>query len=77
MEKGERDNLERAYLNAVKIFSLLGAAQADRVLEFGAKYLELFPRGASRAEVENMMNKAKADLPAGAGGAAAQPGTEA
>ena len=77
MEKGERDNLERAYLNAVKLFSLLGAEQADRVLEFGAKYLELFPRGASRAEVENMMNKAKADLPAGAGGAAAQSGTEA
>ena len=77
MEKGERDNLERAYVNAVRLFSQLGAEQADRVLEFGAKYLELFPRGASRAEVENMMNKAKADLPAGAGGAAAQPGTEA
>ena len=77
MEKGERDNLERAYVNAVRLFSQLGAEQADRVLEFGAKYLELFPRGASRAEVENMMNKAKADLPAGAGGAAAQSGTEA
>ena len=77
MEKGERDNLENAYANAVKLFSQLGAAQADRVLEFGAKYLELFPRGASRAEVENMINKAKADLPAGAGGAAVPSGTEA
>ena len=77
MEKGERDNLENAYANAVKLFSQLGAEQADRVLEFGSKYLELFPRGASRAEVENMINKAKADLPAGAGGAAVPSGTEA
>ena len=76
MEKGELDNLERAYANAVRTFSLLGAEQADRVIEFGGKYLELFPRGASRSEVENLINKARADLPAAPAQTAAQPETE-
>ena len=74
LEKGERDNLERAYANAARLFSMLGADFADRVMEFGSKYVELFPHGAERTEIDNLINKAKADLPAGAAQGAAPAG---
>ena len=64
MEPGEVANLERAYSTMVPLFSSLGAEQADRVLKFGQEYLDLFPNGKARTEVENCMNKARADMPA-------------
>ena len=64
MEAGEIANLERAYASIVPLFSKMGAKQADRVMEFGQAYLDLFPNGKSRTVVENCMNQAKADLPA-------------
>ena len=64
MEPGEVANLERAYSTMIPLFSSLGAEQADRVLKFGQEYLDLFPNGKARTEVENCMNKARADMPA-------------
>ena len=64
MEPGAVANLERAYSTMVPLFSALGAEQADRVLKFGQEYLDLFPNGKARTEIENCMNKARADLPA-------------
>ena len=64
MEPGEVANLERAYSTMIPLFSSLGAEQADRVLQFGQEYLDLFPNGKARTEVENCMNKARADMPA-------------
>ena len=66
MEAGEAANLERAYATMIPLFSQLGAEQADRVMKFGQEYLDLFPNGKARTEIANCMNKAKADLPAGA-----------
>lgn len=66
MEPGEVANLERAYATMIPLFSQLGADQADRVVKFGKEYLELFPNGRARTEIENCINKARADLPAGA-----------
>ncbi|MBR2838523.1 MAG: tetratricopeptide repeat protein [Kiritimatiellae bacterium] len=65
MEPGEVANLERAYSTMIPLFSRQGAEQADRVIKYGQEYLDLFPSGKSRTEVENCMNQAKADLPAG------------
>ena len=64
MEEGAVANLERAYATLIPLFSKLGADQADNVMKYGQQYLDLFPNGKSRTEVENCMNKAKADLPA-------------
>jgi len=64
MEPGAVANLERAYSTMIPLFSALGAEQADRVLKFGQEYLDLFPNGKARTEVENCMNKARADMPA-------------
>ena len=65
MEAGELANLERAYATMIPLFTRLGAEQADRVMKFGQEYLDLFPNGKARTAVENCMNQAKADLPAG------------
>ena len=65
MDAGAVANLERAYETMVPLFSKLGADQADRVMKFGQEYLNLFPNGKSRTVIENCMNQAKADLPAG------------
>ncbi|MBQ3288216.1 MAG: tetratricopeptide repeat protein [Kiritimatiellae bacterium] len=64
MDPGDVANLERAYSTMIPLFSQLGAEQADRVMKYGKEYLDLFPNGKSRTEIENCMNKAKADLPA-------------
>ena len=64
MEEGAVANLDRAYSTMIPLFSTLGAEQADRVMKYGQQYLDLFPNGKARTEVENCMNKAKADLPA-------------
>ena len=66
MEPGAVANLERAYATVIPLFSELGSEQADRVLSFGQEYLNLFPNGKARTEVENCINKARADLPANA-----------
>lgn len=65
MEAGEMSNLERAYATMIPLFTRLGADQADRVIKFGQEYLNFFPNGKARTMVENCMNQAKADLPAG------------
>lgn len=64
MTDGELANLERAYATMIPLFSKMGAEQADRVMKFGEEYLKFFPEGKAKTEVENCMNKAKADLPA-------------
>ncbi len=64
MEPGEVANLERAYATMIPLFVKQGASQADLVLKYGQQYLDLFPNGKHRTEIENCMNQAKADLPA-------------
>ena len=64
MEPGDAANLERAYATMVPLYSKQGAEQADLVIKYGQQYLDLFPNGKARTEVENCMNQAKADLPA-------------
>ena len=71
MAPEEQANLERCYAAMVPLFAKMGAEQADRVMKFGQEYLDLFPGGKARTEIENCMNQAKADMPkAGAEGAA-------
>ena len=64
MEAGEVANIERAYATMVPLFARLGAEQADRVVKFGQEYLELFPNGRARTEIDNCINRARADMPA-------------
>ena len=64
MNEGELANLERAYASVVPLFSKMGADKADLVIQFGQAYCEMFPNGKDRTEVNNCMNKARADLPA-------------
>ena len=56
-------NLERAYVNAIRLFSEMGAQQADRVKKFGEEYKAYFPNGKSMAEVEGFIRKAESDMP--------------
>ena len=42
-----------------------GPDLADSVVKYGQQYLDLFPNGKFRTVVENAMNQARADLPAG------------
>jgi hypothetical protein len=72
MDAGEVANLERAYTSMIPLFAKMGAGQADRVMRFGKEYLDLFPNGKARTEIENCMNQAKADLPAAPSAAAPQ-----
>jgi len=60
MEPGDLANLEQAYEKIVPLFAKMGAEQADRVLEFGQQYLDLFPNGAQAQAVRNCMNGARA-----------------
>lgn len=64
MTPGAVANLEAAYAKMIPLFSRLGDGQADRVMTYGAAYLELFPDGGARTEVINCMNKAKTAAPA-------------
>lgn len=59
MSAGALANLERCYSTMIPLFSRLGDEQADRVMDYGAQYLEYFPNGKGRTEVINCMNRAK------------------
>jgi len=75
MSEGERANLERAYATLVPLYSKLGAASAEQVVKYGEQYLALFPEGKAKTAVQNCLNQARADLPAG--GVAPAPETPA
>ena len=53
-------NLERGYAMLVPLLSRLGADKGGFVLKFGQEYLDMFPNGAARTEVQNCINQAKA-----------------
>ena len=72
MEPGEVANLDRAYSTMIPLMAKR-ADLADLVIRYGQEYLDLFPNGKARTTVENCMNQAKADLPAGAAPSAAAP----
>ena len=74
MEAGELANLERAYSTMIPLMAKRSDL-ADLVMRYGKEYLDLFPNGKSRTAIENCMNQAKADLPAG--GTSAQPAAPA
>lgn len=61
MSPGEVANLERGYASLIPLFAKMGSEQADRVLNYGQQYLELFPNGKSRTEIMNFINQAKAE----------------
>ena len=69
MSKGALANLDRCYSTMIPLFSRLGDEQADRVMEYGAQYLEYFPDGKGRTEVINCMNRAKNSVAAPSAGA--------
>ncbi len=71
MSAGELANLERCYETLVPLCAKLGSDFADNVMKFGQEYLDLFPNGKSRTEVQNAMNTAKA-----VGGTVAAPAAE-
>lgn len=52
--------LERGYAMLVPLFSKLGADKGEFVLKFGQEYMDMFPNGKSRTEVQNAINAAKA-----------------
>ena len=60
MSAGECKNLERAYETLLPLLSAMGDAQAADVLTFGEEYMQYFPEGRARTEVQNFINKAKA-----------------
>ena len=64
MEAGEVANLDRAYSTMIPLMAKRSDL-ADLVIRYGQEYLDLFPNGKARTAVENCMNQAKADLPAG------------
>ena len=70
MEPGEVSNLERCYGMMIPTYSKLGSEFAGDVMKYGEEYLELFPNGKARTEIQNCINQAKAE---GARGAAPAP----
>ena len=59
MSAGELANLERCYSTLIPLCTKLGSDFADNVLKFGQEYLDLFPNGKARTDVQNAMNQAK------------------
>lgn len=53
-------NLEDAYTLLVPLFARLGPEQGAFVLKFGQEYLDMFPNGAARSDIQNAINAAKA-----------------
>jgi hypothetical protein len=45
----------------VPLYSKLGSEYADDVLKYGQEYLELFPNGKARTDVQNCVNQARAE----------------
>jgi len=68
MSAGELANLERCYATLIPLCAKLGSDFADNILKFGQEYLDLFPNGKARVDVQNAMNQAKT-----AGGKVAAP----
>ena len=71
MSAGELANLERCYATLIPLCAKLGSDFAENILKFGQEYLDLFPNGKARTEVQNAMNQAKT-----AGGKAATPAAD-
>ena len=61
MVPGEVANLERCFAMMVPIYSKLGAEFAEDVMKYGQEYMELFPNGKARTDIQNCMNQAKAE----------------
>ena len=61
MEPGEIANLERCYTMMVPTYAKLGSEFAGDVLKYGAEYMEMFPNGKARTEIQNCVNQAKAE----------------
>ena len=64
MPAGAVANLERAYASLVPLLVRAGSDKADLVIKYGQQYLDLFPNGRHRTDVQNKMNQARADMPA-------------
>ena len=62
--KEELANLEIAYARVISLFAKLGSEQSSRVISFGNEYIKYFPEGKYLSDVNNYMNRAKADIPA-------------
>ena len=60
MNATEAGNLERGYAMLVPLLSRLGDDKGGFVLKFGQEYLDMFPNGSARQEVQNCINQAKA-----------------
>ena len=75
MVPGEIANLERCYTMMVPTYSKLGPDFAEDVMKFGQEYLDMFPNGKARTEIQNCMNQAKAE--GAKGSASAAPAAEA
>ena len=58
---GDLANLERCYSMMVPLYSKLGSEYANDVAKYGQEYLDLFPNGKARTEIQNAMNQAKAE----------------
>ena len=61
MVPGEVANLERCYSMMIPTYSKLGPEFAEDVMKYGQEYMELFPNGKARTEIQNCMNQAKAE----------------
>jgi tetratricopeptide (TPR) repeat protein len=61
MEPGEVANLERCYTMVVPTYSKLGSEFAGDVLKYGEEYMDMFPNGKARTEIQNCINQAKAE----------------
>lgn len=61
-------NLERCYATALPLMAKLLPRQEDkkefaqRIVEYGETYLDIFPNGKARTSVQNSINQAKAEL---------------
>ena len=75
MSVEELANLDEAYSKLLPLLVKMGRSQAGRALKLGRQYLDSFPYGASRAEVQRAVNEAEAlgAEVAEDGGAAAAP----
>ena len=61
MVPGEVANLERCFAMMIPIYSKLGAEFAEDVMKYGQEYMELFPNGKARTDIQNCMNQAKTE----------------
>ena len=61
MEPGEVTNLERCYTMMVPTYAKLGSEFAGDVMKYGEEYMEMFPNGKARTEIQNCVNQAKAE----------------